>query len=164
MTKALLIIDVQKCFINKHTEHIVSKIENIQKEYDTVIISSFFNKEKSFFRENLNWNKCAKSSEEHSLAFKPKNNSTFLEHSNYSCITKDFLNFVREKDITEIHLCGMDTDACVLKTAFDCIEYDLNIQILVNFIGSSGGKEMHESGLNILYRNLGKKVFNDRNS
>ena len=48
MNSCLLIIDVQKGFINKHTKHIPKLVEDEQNKYENVYITQFFNPEKLF--------------------------------------------------------------------------------------------------------------------
>jgi len=44
MKKCILIIDVQKGFINSDTKHIPSLVEDLQKEYEYIYITRFLTK------------------------------------------------------------------------------------------------------------------------
>ena len=54
---ALLIIDVQKGFINEYTRELPGKIEKLQNNYANVYAMQFINLEDSMFRKQLNWHK-----------------------------------------------------------------------------------------------------------
>ena len=60
MKSLLLVIDVQKAFINKHTESIVSKIEKLvnSRKYDAVIHTQFINEEDGKYTNKLNYYGC----------------------------------------------------------------------------------------------------------
>ena len=51
---ALLIIDVQKGFINEYTRELPGKIEKLQNNYANVYAMQFINLEDSMFRKQLN--------------------------------------------------------------------------------------------------------------
>ena len=158
-TKALVIIDVQNVFINTQTQSFVQPIERLQCDYDIIIIFRFINTHGSSFEKHLNWKKCYKNSEESSLAFIPSKDSIILEHSNYSCLTKDLKKLLEKKYISHIDLCGFDTDACILKTAFDLFENKISFSILENYTTSTRGSTLDEAAKIILKRNLGKDIL-----
>ena len=56
--KIILVIDMQKGFINKNNEHLVNDINKFlkQKSFDKVIFTKYKNKENSPFVKFLNWN------------------------------------------------------------------------------------------------------------
>lgn len=60
MKSLLLVIDVQKAFINKHTKNIVPKIENLvnSKKYDAVIYTQFINEKNGKYTNKLNYYGC----------------------------------------------------------------------------------------------------------
>ena len=68
----------------------------------------------------------------------------------------DFLN-KKENEIEEIHLCGFDTEACVLKTALDFFENNYNVKVLEDYTMSNSGLEYHNWALNILRKLIGKE-------
>ena len=151
----LLIIDMQKGFINEHTRHLPLLIENLQKKYENIVITKFYNKEKSSFRGILNWNGCSFGTEETELAFIPHSKAKIIHKPAYTCLTKKVKKFLKTKKIESVDIVGIDTDACVLKTAFDLFEYGITPYILENFCASSGGQQFHNHALEILRRNIG---------
>jgi nicotinamidase-related amidase len=51
-----------------------------------------------------------------------------------------------ERGWTDLYVCGIDTDICVLKTAVDAFEYDLTPWILQDACASHAGPEAHTAG------------------
>ena len=67
---ALLIIDVQKGFINEYTRELPGKIEKLQNNYANVYAMQFINLEDSMFRKQLNWHKLSLNTQDTELALK----------------------------------------------------------------------------------------------
>lgn len=47
----------------------------------------------------------------------------------YSAVNDEFKTYIKENDINSIFLCGIDTDACVLKTAVDLFENNIDVKV-----------------------------------
>lgn len=60
MKKLLLVIDVQKDFINEHTEKILPKIKELvnSDKYDLIAFTRFINDENSIWYKKLNYTGC----------------------------------------------------------------------------------------------------------
>ena len=60
MSKLLLVIDVQKDFINDTTREYVSKIEGLvnSNKYENVVFTKFINSEDSLWYKKLNYKGC----------------------------------------------------------------------------------------------------------
>ena len=65
-------------------------------------------------------------------------------------------DYIRENDISEIYLCGFDTDACIQKTAIDLFEQNYDVYVLKDYCMSHLGKETHDFHINNLARLIGK--------
>lgn len=151
----LLIIDMQKGFICKN-DKLVYKIESLieQKQFDHIVYSKFINTKNSIFEKQLSWFKL-QSEKEQSIVLDTKNNMIIKKYA-YSAFTKELINFINENNIETIYICGLDTDACILKTALDIFEFGITPKVLKDYCKSSGGKKYHTSAIKILFRNIGK--------
>ena len=60
MNNLLLVIDVQKAFINENTQHIPNKINELinQNKYDNIVFTRFINDEHSLWVEKLDYKEC----------------------------------------------------------------------------------------------------------
>ena len=154
MNTCLLIIDVQQGFINSNTKHIPNLVEEEQKKYQDIFISKFSNPPKSLFRKLLNWHEMDKDSSGYELAFKPVERAVIIEKEVYSIVNPKFLKKIKGKD--EIHIAGIDTDACVLYSAIGLFDKGHKVKVLGPLCGSSAGEEYHRMGLKFLIRSIGK--------
>ena len=108
---ALVILDLQNCFITDKTKSLPQKIkEHIEtQKYDFIIFSKFINSESSNFVKKLNWNKCKTSpeinivSELSELALK----NHIFEKNAYSIFkSKQFVDFLSQHKISKLFFCG----------------------------------------------------------
>lgn len=156
MKSLLLVIDLQNAFINQNTEKVPSKIEETiaSNQYDDVAFTRFVNYEDSLYIKKLNWRGCL-SEEDKTIVINTKDYQVF-DKSIYSSVTKELIEYIHKNQITEIHLCGINTDCCVLKTALDLFELGYNVSVLENLCGSTYGMERHNQAIDILKRNIGE--------
>ena len=57
---------------------------------------------------------------------------------------------------TQIYLCGIDTECCVLKTAFDLFENEYDVYVLKDYCACMNGETRHNNALDILKRKYEK--------
>lgn len=156
MKSLLLVIDLQNEFINKQTERLPDKIKELidSNKYDSIAFTRFINFEDSIFVKKLKWRGCIQDNDK-KIVINTKNNRIF-DKSIYSAVNKELIDYINENNITEIYLCGIDTECCVLKTAFDLFELKHNVYILKDYCACTLGIERHNSALQILRRNIGE--------
>jgi nicotinamidase-related amidase len=151
----LLIIDVQQGFLNDWTRHLPARVERLQARYDRVIATRFVNPPGSPHRRWIHWQRCAPGSADLDLAFTPRPGTPILDKAIYSAVSDALFRALGGGDIAELHLCGIATDNCVLKTAVDLFERDIRPVVLADFCASHGGPECHHCGLRLLRRFIG---------
>lgn len=112
-----------------------------------------------FFMKQLHWDGCVAASDliVHD-AVSAVSERIFVKHS-YSCFTSEFLQFIHQQHIDKLYFVGVDTDACVLKSAFDAADYDIPFEVLEDYCASSGGEELHEAAVRIIRRNLAHRRY-----
>ncbi|MEK6979664.1 MAG: isochorismatase family cysteine hydrolase [Candidatus Micrarchaeota archaeon] len=157
--KALIVIDVQNYFINEHTEQIPGKIAEYirtnKSEYEIVLFTKFVNSDKSNFFRSHGWDKCAESPEtdiHHTLTriVDNGNSHVFVKDTFSAFKNEKLVGLLRENGITEIHLCGTDTEACVLSSAYDAFDLGFKVKVLTDLCGTMNGAEFHESAKKII--------------
>ena len=104
--------------------------------------------------QKLNWRGCL-SDEDKTIVIDTRSYQVF-DKSIYSSVTKELIEYIHENKITEIYLCGINTDCCVLKTALDLFELGYDVYVLENLCGSTCGIERHNHTIEILKRNIGE--------
>jgi nicotinamidase-related amidase len=78
-----------------------------------------------------------------------------FEKDTYSAFkAPGLIEFLKTYDITDITVCGIDTDACILATLFDGFDKGYNIRALTELCGSNSGKSLHDAALAVINRNL----------
>lgn len=65
----------------------------------------------------------------------------------YTVLNKEFLEYVHVNNINCIYLCGIDTDACVMKTAVDLFENSFNVKVIENYCMSHSSKKFHKNAI-----------------
>lgn len=152
----LLVIDLQNAFINKNTKSIPRKIKRIiqNNQYDKIAFTRFINSYDSIFVKKLKYYRCI-TDEDKKIVIDVENGKVF-DKSIYSAVNNELIEFIKENNIEEIYLCGIDTECCVLKTALDLFELGYNVYVLKKYCGSTRGIIRHNKALNTLRRNIGK--------
>ncbi len=156
---ALIILDLQNCFITEKIKTLPQKIKKHieSQKYDFIIFSKFINSESSNFVKKLNWNKCKKSPDSDvapelsEIALK----NHIFEKSTYSIFkSKQFVDFLSQNKISKLYFCGLDLDACVLASVFEAFDLGFDFEILYNLSDSSAKTDIDNFARQIIKRNL----------
>ena len=153
----LLAIDLQNAFINKNTSDVVEKINNLIKtnKYDNIVFTRFINSDNSIWAKKLNYKECI-SDESKKIVIDTNGNLVINKHI-YSAFSKQLKKYISDNKIYNIYLCGIDTECCVLKTAFDLFENGYNVYVLKDYCACTYGEIRHNNAIEILKRNIGEK-------
>lgn len=166
MKKALLVIDVQKYFINKFTRDIPGKIvkylEDNKAKFDDILFFKFVNSRQSNWVRLSNWQKMFESPETDIVPelnqFTNQNN--LFTKTAFSCFkAKGFTSFIKNKKINELYLCGLDTHACIYCTTMEGYELGFDIHVIADLCAASHGLNYHLNSIKALKRNLGDKII-----
>lgn len=155
-TTLLIVIDVQKDFINKNTKHIPNRIENLiqNNKFNYIVFTKFINDKDSNFHKVLNYKGCM-TKEDRKIVIDTKNNKV-LEKRTYTALTPELMAYLKENKIEDIYLCGIETDACLLKTAIDLFEKNYNIKVIEYCTMSTSGRRYHKYAIKMLKKLIGK--------
>ena len=95
----LLIIDVQRNFINENTESLISKINEFIKKsnYNYIAFTKFINDENSNFYKVLNYKGCI-NEYDREIAIETKDNKIFNKRT-YTALTDELKKYISEKNI-----------------------------------------------------------------
>jgi nicotinamidase-related amidase len=162
MTKnALIVIDIQNYFVNENTKFLPQKIAKFieNNKFDFVLFTKFVNKKDSNFFKKINWKKCMgpPDTDIHSALVKFVDKNNVFEKSSYSIFKcEKLVNFLQSNKITKLFLCGIDTDGCVLASAYDGFDLGYDIEILKDLCFSYSGENLHNAALSIIKENLEK--------
>ena len=164
MKTALVVVDVQNYFINEHTADIAKKIKRFISEhgqdFDFILFTKFVNKEDSSHVKLLNWRKCFSSPDTDispELSKFVDDNNVFVKSGYSEFKSEEFCNFLKTNNIEKLFLCGIDTDACILATAFDAFDLGYEVEVLEDLCGSHSGKDFHDYAMRIMKKSILKK-------
>ena len=161
----LLIVDVQRCFINQYTHHIPERVAALALggAYETILFTRFVNAEHSPYRRFLDWHECASDvdtgivSELECLA-QPE---LVFSKPGLAGMPEELARYLGNNHIEQVAIAGIDTDMCVLKIALDLFDRGIEPFILTDCCASTAGLQAHLAGLAVLSRNIGPKQLRD---
>ncbi len=154
---ALLIVDVQKGFVNDQCHIIPSVVEALQNDFDYIAACRFYNPPNSPFRSQMGWHKVEKDSAEFELAFTPKESALVYDKPGYSGYTPELESWLKSNNIDKVMVCGINTEVCVLHTATDLFLNDWHTVVIDKACGSTKGSEYHNAGLLAIKHCIGDK-------
>lgn len=156
--KTLIIVDVQKGFINDNNKQMLDNINILLKTstFDKIIATRFVNSNDSQFVKFLNWNKMT-SSPSIDFAFQIPRNIEVIDKTSYALPENSLDNLNLSKE-DEVYICGTDYDACVLAIGFQLFDKKILPRFIYNCIGSASKHSIaKEDFKNIALRSFGKK-------
>jgi len=162
MKKTLIVIDAQKYFLTEKTKPVIKKIQKYifgnLISYDKIYFTIFKNDSSSSLWRISDWKGCSKSPDtdicDELKKFTNKNNlfnKNFLSAIKIPQIQKG----LKENKTEEVHLCGFDTDCCVLATAYDLFDQGIKPVVLEDLTFSTSKDKLHAPAIKMLKRNIG---------
>lgn len=148
---------MQNGFINQNTAGVVDNILRAKRglKISKCVFSKFINYDGSIFSESLNWCKM-KSEEEQEIVIPVEKEDIVINKTQYSALTQEMRDLLHKEKYDRVYLCGLETDACVLATAFDLYDFGINPIVLADCCASTKGTEYHVAALKIMERSFGK--------
>lgn len=164
MSKALVVIDVQKHFAVEKAADLPQKIAEYikQNNYDYVVFTLFRNDPSSNFHKILHWHKAMESPgiDLHPALEQFSNADNTFEKLTYSAFkVPAFVDYLKRHNITELDICGINIDGCVLSTAYEAFDLGYKMKIIENLSSVASERQDYEdSAKTIIARNLKRKV------
>ena len=144
--EALMVIDLQKGFIDKNNQQVVWQAQDLQKQYQYVYVSMFMSDDDDF---NERFGRTE-------LAFKPREDARVFHKSTHNAATPEVIADLKSRGVRDIHLCGVETNVCVLATAIALLDADFTVVVHVDACASSStkydwdGSRFHEAAVMIM--------------
>lgn len=154
--KALVVVDVQPAFIGDHNSYIVSKVGALieKVEYDAYVEAVFSAEKGSVWDVQKNW-VCPAGENTHAIGeikdlLEAKDPLRIHKHTrSVFGGNQDVVAYLRERGIEEIHIVGVETDDCVLATAFGAFDLGFLVYVLEECCAAATNGR-HQMGLDIL--------------
>lgn len=163
----LLLVDLQRGFLNDYTRHIPDRIVRLidrdGASYSSILMTRFLNIEGGPFRRFLDWHGCATSPE---IDVVPEiltyvDEDHLFSKPGSAGMSPELILWLQEHEVERVTLAGIDTDMCVLKIALDIFDLGIEPIILVDCCASTAGLQSHLAGLAVLARNIGADKLHD---
>jgi nicotinamidase-related amidase len=159
MSDPLLVVDVQRGFINEFTHHIPARVVQLLRsgEYDPVLVTRFVNVPDGPYWRFLDWQECA-GPPQTDLApeLAPYVSADRIFSKAGLCgLPAELATYLREHGLERVFIVGIDTDMCVLKIAMDLFDLGIEPIVITDCCASTAGLQAHLAGLAVLARNIG---------
>lgn len=165
MSDPLLIVDVQKGFINSFTHHIPPRIVHLieRGEYGPILFTRFINDTDGPYQRFLDWHSCDREPETNIVPeLEPFVDSSCVFSKLGLCgLPDDMISYLHQQQIERVFVVGIDTDMCVLKIAMDLFDIGIEPIVLTDCCASTAGLQAHLAGLAVLSRNIGAGRLRD---
>ncbi|MFC7382816.1 cysteine hydrolase family protein [Sphaerisporangium rhizosphaerae] len=162
----LAVVDVQNGFVREESAHVVPVIADLVKRWQAVggdvIFTRYLNYEGSIFQRLFAWSKLMTSPEVDIVPeLQPylSKATAVIDKTIYSLFNDEGQALVSQRGWTDIYVCGIATESCVLKTAADAFERNLTPWVIEDASASHAGEMSHEAGLLVTARFIGPRQF-----
>lgn len=155
MKRALIIVDVQYVFL-KRSDKVVKSIVSLLKKvkYDLYVEAVLYAEKGSIWDIQTGW-LWPKNKKTHTdnriLSLLPKN-AIHIEKTTKSAFkgNKNLKEILKKNNIDEVHIVGLDTNDCVLATAYESFDLGFKTYVIKECCDSSSSKSMHDYGIEVL--------------
>lgn len=164
---ALLVVDVQHGFVNEHSKHVVPVITDLAARWARTgrptIFTRYWNYADSPWERLIGWRALYGPPEtdlvDELVLLADDPGARTLDKTVYTALTPEGIELLRSLDVTDLVICGIATDACVLKTTVDAFELGYTPWVVSDAVASNATRhratEIHESALLLISRLVG---------
>ncbi len=161
-SSVLVVVDVQKGFLSEFSSPVVPTIVDLVERWQAsggdTLFTRYLNPPGSQYERLMRWTELRDAPatdivEELSLCVAKA--TGVIDKTIYSLFNEEGAAVVKEHGWTDLYICGIDTNSCVLKTAVDAFERDLTPWILTDASASHSGVHVHDAGLLVATKFIG---------
>ena len=144
--EALLIVDLQEGFVTQNNRHVVYHIDRMQTQFHHVYASKFMMDDHD---QNERFGR-------NSLAFEHNPNTHVFEKTTHNAATPEIIRDLQGKGINTVHICGLETNVCVLATAIALLDAGFTVTVRAEACASNSAKydwgpeRFHEAAMMIM--------------
>jgi nicotinamidase-related amidase len=162
---AILLVDVQRGFVNEHTralpEAIGRLLDEVGDRFRLRVASRYTNTEGSPCRVFLASESVSERPDTDLCAAVERPDVVVLDKSTYA-LGEPLGELLSAHGITTLFIAGVDTHACVLHEALDAFDRCVQPIVLADLCGSGNGQEEHAAALRIMRAAIGvQNVWED---
>lgn len=160
----LVVVDVQNGFVTEHSRHVVPVIEQLVRDWldrgRDVVFTRYLNYDDSPFEKIMGWSKLKDSPEidiVDELQELSRKATAVIDKKIYTFFDEEGAALTNERRWTDMFVCGIDTEVCVLKTAVDAFEHGIRSWLLTDASASHSGQHPHDAGVLVAQKMIGRK-------
>lgn len=160
----LVVVDMQNGFVSSKSRPVVARVEELVSRWEAlggpVVFTRFVNQPGSPYERLINWTRMRTEPETSiidELSAASSRALAVLEKPVYSLFTPEAVALVERQGWTDLVLCGIATESCVLKSACDAFERDLTPWVVTDACFSHAGQDAHDAGLVVTGRFIGRR-------
>lgn len=154
----LVIVGMQKGFLNNKTEHLVNDIHDLMEhhKFSHIVCTKFINSKSSPFVKLLGREDMQTIQETEVISEVSQYAEAIFPTYGYSCWTDEFIKYVSRVLPKTIYFIGLNTEDNVLVSATECISKNVLANVLANYCDSTKDIQSHEAGLAVIERLIGE--------
>ncbi|MGD9526964.1 MAG: isochorismatase family cysteine hydrolase [Dehalococcoidia bacterium] len=160
---ALVVVDVQNGFVTDASRHVVPIIAKLAESWLTagsdVVFTRYVNYTGSPHERILGWSQLKHSPEidiVDALNDHVERAVAVVDKKVYTLFNDEGESIVATHGWTDLYICGIDTEVCVLKTAVDAFERGITPWIVTDASASHAGQAYHDAGLLVATKFIGR--------
>jgi nicotinamidase-related amidase len=159
----LVVVDVQNGFVRDASRHVVPVIADLVDRWQAagldLVFTRYINSPGSKFERLFGWTDLQGPPETDivpELTAQTRRATAIVDKHIYSLFTSHGCELIRRHGWTDLYICGIATESCVLKTAADAFEQDhLTPWIIEDASASHAGPAAHHAGIAVAARFIG---------
>ena len=160
----LVVVDMQNGFITEHSEHVVPVVAQLVREWldrgRDVVFTRYLNYDHSPFETIMGWSKLKESPETDlvdELQDLGQAATAVVDKKIYTLFNEEGAALAEARRWSDMFVCGIDTEVCVLKTAVDGFERGIRAWLLTDASASHSGQEAHDAGVLVAQKMVGRR-------
>jgi nicotinamidase-related amidase len=164
---ALVVVDAQNGFVNSGSAHVIPVITDLVRRWQDagghVIFTRYHNYPNSPYERLIGWRALHEAPEtdlvDELVPFAEPPGAHVIDKTTYSAFTAQFREHIAEHGFSDLYVCGIATDGCVLATAYDAFDEGFTPWVITDACASNATSnipdEVHQAALLLIARNLG---------
>jgi nicotinamidase-related amidase len=158
-TDLLLVVDVQQGFLRNGSDAVLPAIcrlmDSCRAHGVPNVCTRFINRPESQFERWIGWRRLRTSPE---IDLHPdilRRADRVIDKTVYSSFTDEFRTHLSTLGTKRLIVCGIATDGCVLKSAVDAFELNVEPVVVEDACSSHAGPDVHKAGILLISRFIG---------
>ena len=164
---ALMVVDVQNGFVTDASAHVVPIITNLVRRWQgangDVVFTRYYNYAGSPFERLIGWYGLHEYPDTELvndlIPFTAHPRAHVIDKTVYTAFTEEGRQLLTEQGFTDLFICGIATDGCILKTTLDAFELGYTPWVLADAVASNASsappERVHSAALLIIPRLVG---------